>query len=432
VRIILHIDFDSFFASVEQQYKTYLRGKPVGVTATNGRTCIIASSREAKQLGIKTGDRTWESLPKCPDLILVSADFNKYYEISKKFLNIAKDFSPLVELFSIDEAFIDITETEHLFGGVKNVIQKIKDRVKNEIGEYITVSIGISHNKLLAKLASGLAKPARLASESVAGRPNGVFEINNKNIEEVLRNAKLTDFCGIGERIEKRLNMLGVYTALDLQETQENLLIEEFGKVEAHFLKNLSQGFDDSPLVSYAQEPEVKSIGRNYCLPKNEYNKKVVLQNIYELCEEIAIRLRALNKLGRTVSLFLGGFEDVGRRKTISEFMDGGAQIFEICQSILNEDQYFFKNNRYYTRQINISVSSLEDSAKITISLFEQTKKNKVVSTIDRINEKFGDHTIRNGFLLYSDKLTTMPNGYMADNFERTRLALEVAILDQK
>lgn len=410
-RKILHIDFDSFFASVEQQFNPNLRGKAIGVTATNGRTCIIASSREAKKFGIKTGDRTWESFPKCPNLILVSADFNKYFEISKKFLDIAKDFSPLVELFSIDEVFIDITQTEHLFGGVENIVERIKQRIKNEIGEYITVSVGISYNKLLSKLASGMNKP------------DGIFEINRSNFEGVYKEANLTDVCGIGERIALRLNKIGIYSLIDIRNIKIELLEEEFGKVYSQILKNIGMGIDDSPIVPYTEEPEVKSIGRNYCLPKNEYNKRVVLQNIYELCEEIAIRLRALGKCGRTVSLFLGGDSDVGRRKTISDYIDKGGEIFSICKSILSEDRYFFRTKKYYIRQISVSVSFLQDSQKLTLSLFDKPKKEKVVSAIDKINEKFGNHTIRNGFLLYADKLTTVPNGYMADNFERTKLA---------
>ncbi len=411
-RKILHIDFDSFFASVEQQYRPTLRGKPMGVTATNGRTCIIASSREAKRYGIKTGDRTWESLPKCPQLVLVPADFNKYYEVSKKFIGIAKNYSPLVELFSIDELFMDVTPTLHLFGSVQNIIDELKAKISSEIGEYITVSVGISYNKLLAKLASGMRKP------------NGQFEITKENFEEVYKSTKITDLCGIGERIEKRLNVMGIYTLLDLRNIDKNKLIMEFGKVEAQFLKALSMGMDDSEVLSYTIAPETKSIGRNYCLPKNEYDKKIVLQNIYELCEEVGIRLRGLGKKGRTVALFLGGAEDVGRRLTIYEHVDKGSEIFSICERILNNDPNFFKTRDFYIRQVHISVSNLIDSNNVTPSLFDEPKKNKTTQVIDKLNERFGDHTIRNGFLLYSDKLTTMPNGYLADNFERTKLAI--------
>ena len=157
-KIILHIDFDSFFASVEQQHNPLFRNKPLGVTATNGRSCIIASSREAKKLGIGTATRVYDAKRICPDIALTGADFRKYWVESQKFINICKDFSPFVEVFSIDELFMDITKTAHLFGGTDALIQKLKHRIAREIGEYITVSIGISYNKLLAKLGSGFQK----------------------------------------------------------------------------------------------------------------------------------------------------------------------------------------------------------------------------------------------------------------------------------
>lgn len=410
-RQILHIDFDSFFASCEQQYNPRLRGKPVGVTATNGRTCIIASSREAKRLGIKTGTRSFEAENIYPGIILVPADFVKYWEASKKFINICSDYSPFVEVFSIDELFMDAGVTSHLFGGVAGIIQKIKSRIKNEIGEYITASFGISHNKLLAKLASGLNKP------------NGFCSINQNDIERVYARAKLTDVCGIGNRVQVRLNKIGIRTLLDLRKSPIDLLVGEFGKVEGQFLKSIGLGIDDSPIVSYTQAPEVKSVGRNYCLPKNEYRLGVVLQNLYELCEEVGIKLRRLDKKAKTVSIYLRGNIDIGGQKTFGEYIDSGKDIFEACKTFFPDN--FFSNSNDYIRQIGISASNLFDSRHLTSSLFASKEKNSLQKTIDKINEKFGDHTIRNGFLLYADKLTTVPNGYMADKFERTKLASE-------
>ncbi len=429
-KIILHIDFDSFFASVEQQHNFLLRGKPVGVTAANGRTCIIASSREAKRLGIKTGSRTYEAIKVCPNIILVKADFVKYFEVSKKFLNICKDYSPYVEMFSIDELFMDITSTEHLFDGVYNIVETIKDRIRHEIGEYITVSVGISYNKLLAKLASGLKKP------------DGVFEIKNSDVEDVYKKAKLTDMCGIGERIKTRLNKIGIYTLLQLRDAPLSILISEFGNVEGHFLKSIGLGIDENPVVPYTIAPEVKSVGRNYCLPKNEYDQRIVFQNLFELCEEVGIKLRRLGKKARTIGVSLRGNINVGARQTYSIYMDSGAEIFRACLDILQEHElkyvisrskttrnpngisHFARNdNLDYVRQISVWVSNLENKENIQQSLFDSARKNSLQQAIDAINERFGDHTIRNGFLLYSDKLTTVPNGYMADKYERTKLA---------
>ncbi len=260
-RIILHIDFDSFFASAEQQFNPLLRGRPIGVTATNGRTCIIAASREAKALGIKSPSRTFEALRKCPSIIFVPAHFTQYWDISKKFINVCKDFSPYVEIFSLDEVFMDVTHTAELFGGTHPLIDKIKARLVEEIGEYITASFGISHNKLLAKLASGLEKP------------NGVVEIKPEEVSAIYKTAKLTDICGIGYRIEARLNQMGIATLTQLSVAPPQALQAEFGEVEGKFLYDVGQGLDTRPIIPHTDSPGVKSVGRNYCLPRNDYEE---------------------------------------------------------------------------------------------------------------------------------------------------------------
>ena len=458
-KTILHIDFDSFFASVEQQDNPLLRNKPLGVTATNGRTCIIASSREAKRLGIKTGSRTYEALQICPDLKLVSANFVKYFEVSKKFLEICQNFSPNVELFSIDEVFIDITLTNHLFGKdersdgarlldkcgrIYNTIKLIKNKIRSEIGEYITVSIGISHNRLLAKLASGINKP------------DGIFEITKNNLEAVYTESELTDVCGIGNRIKLRLNKIGIYNLIQLRNASINILKQEFGDFEGHFLKNIGLGIDSDSLNSFTSAPDVKSVGRNYCLPKNEYDKTVVLQNLYELCEEVGIKLRRLGKKTRTIGVSIRGNVTIGGRQTYSSYMDSASEIFRACLSIIQKERHSGLARKHsvralsrisniggdsgvapliwppqnddrvnYVRQIRVWVSNLEDAINTPLSLFNSAKQNSLQKTIDKINDKFGDHTIRNGFLLYAEKLTTVPNGYMADKYERTRLSYE-------
>lgn len=412
-RLILHIDFDSFFASVEQQYNPKLRGAAVGVTATNGRTCIIASSREAKRLGIGTGSRTFDAKRICPQIVFVPADFVKYWEISQKFIAICKDYTPYLEVFSIDELFMDVTKTAHLFGGVELLIAAIKKRIAREVGPYITVSIGVSYNKLLAKLGSGLKKP------------NGVVFITKDNIDEVYSQAKLTDMCGIGERLKVRLHMMGIYTLFHLRNTPLSALVAEFGNVQGHILKNIGRGFDASEVISYTNMPTVKSVGRNHCLAHNEYDKRKVLQNVYELCEEVGIKLRRINKKARTLGISLRGDKNLWERKTYSQYFDTGKDIFERGM------QLFGKNvlQDGYVRQISVWVANLADSQSLPHSLFDITgKKERLVKAVDRINERFGDHTIRNGYLLYADKLTTVPNGYMADKYERIKLAQNASL----
>jgi DNA polymerase-4 len=414
-KVILHIDFDSYFASCEQQFNPKLRGKPIGVTAQNGRTCIIAASREAKKLGVKSPSRTWEAIQKVPTMIFVPASFEKYWQITQKFISICKDFSPYVEVFSLDEVFMDITQTQDLFGGKYELVDKIKKSINNEIGEYITVSVGISYNKLLAKLASGKNKP------------NGLFEITPQNLDLVYKNTSLTDFCGIGERIAIRLKRIGAYSPFDIRNMSILKLKAEFGNVEANFLQNLSKGIDNSSVVPYTISPLVKTVGRNYCLSQNEYDKRIVFQNLYELCEEIAIKLRRLKMSAKTAGIYLGGNKSINGRKTVSQYFDSGSDIFALCTKILDENKFYLNENDYI-RRISVWASGLENSSNISLSLFDvSNKKHKVLETMDKLNNKFGDHTIRNGFLLYADKLTTVPNGYMADKYERTKLAENIS-----
>ena len=409
-RIILHIDFDSFFASVAQQDHPEFRGKPLGVTAHNGRTAIIAASREAKKMGLSNVMRTYDAYKICPDLQLTRADFNRYWEISKIFIGICKDFSPYVEVFSLDELFMDITLTAHLFGGTYALIKQLKERIRKEIGEYITVSVGVAENKMLAKMASGLKKP------------DGVFAVEPDRLEQVYAIAKLQDICGIGSRIERRLNQMGIYTLLKLRKTPLSNLVAEFGDVCGHFLYNVGRGEDIAPVKSFTHLDDVKSVGRNYCLPKNEYDKRVVLQNIYELCEEVCLKLRRLKKKARSFGIGLSGTNNIYGHTLRTMYSNQARDMFYSCLRVIKRYNTSFSEG--YTRQIGVWASYLEDNDKLTISIFPTERRLEDLSTtLDKINEKFGDHTIRNGFLLYADKLTTVPNGYGADRYERLLLS---------
>lgn len=408
--IILHIDFDSFFASVEQQDHPEYRGKPLGVTASNGRTAIIAASREAKRKGIKNVMRTYDAYKICPTLQLTRANFTRYWEVSKIFISICKDFSPSVEVFSLDELFMDITLTAHLFGGTYSLIKQIKSRIREEIGEYITVSVGIAENKMLAKMASGLKKP------------DGIFEVKSTQIENVYAIAKLQDICGIGSRIEARLNQMGIYTLLKLRKVPLAMLIAEFGNVEGHFLYNVGLGEDIAPVHSFTQVDDVKSVGRNYCLPQNEYDKRLVLQNVYELCEEVCIKLRRLNMKARSFGVGLRGTNDLYGHTLRTMYSNQARDMFYSCLQVIKRYDILFAEG--YTRQLSVWASYLRDTDKTTLPLFPiEQRWDDLSTTLDKINEKFGDHAIRNGFLLYADKLTTVPNGYGSDKYERLLLS---------
>lgn len=408
MKTILHIDFDSFFASVEQQDHPHLRGKPIGVTAANSRTAIIAASKEAKKMGVRGGSSYWQARKVCPTIITTPANFVRYFEISKKFVQICRLYSPFLEVFSIDELFLDISATQKLFGGTDSLITRLKNHIKAVMGDIITVSVGVSYNKMLAKMASGMDKP------------NGVTKITPENVDSVYAKAQLTDVCGIGFRIERRLKMLGVTTLLDLRTIPLAALTAEFGPHEAHFLKNVSLAEDASPVVHFGHGVETKSVGRNYCLPRNETNKRVVLQTIFELLEEVAIKLRKLGKKSRSVGIWLRGDESTGGHKTTDFYTDSGKELFDILK---NAGLLSALKQMSYVRQISVWAGYLQDERATTRSLFDhRQKKEHLQQAIDAINNTWGDHTIRNGFLLYSDKLTTVPNGFLADKINRIEL----------
>ena len=406
-RVILHADFDSFFASCEQHFNPNLRDKPIGVTAENGRTCIIAASKEAKKFGIKTGSRTWEAEQVCPQIQYVKGDFDRYLHITKKFVEIASSFSPLVEVFSLDEVFIDMSSTLHLFqGDIHSIVQKFKKQVADEISPITTVSVGISYNKLLAKLASGLNKP------------DGFMIIDRNNLDSIYKNTELTDICGIGERLKRRLNMLGVYTLLQLRNYPPRLLKKEFGNVCSQSLLSYAWAQDDSAVHSFLEEQDAKSVGRNYCLPKNEEDQKKVLQILSELSEEVGRRLRLINKKGRTISLYLSGEKAMGGRKTISSYTNTGKDIMRVVKLFLEEwgwNDTRAEYGRSMVRQIHLSVGNLIDEKYSNLGLFEDPREEVLNHVTDRLNERFGTHTVRKGYVIDAPKLRTKPNGFFGD-----------------
>lgn len=408
-RIIFHIDFDSFFASCEQHFNPNLRNKPIGVTAANGRTCIIAASKEAKKYGIKTGMRTWEASALCPSIQYVKGDFDRYLDITKKFVEITGSYSPFVEVFSLDEVFIDMTSTFHLFEKctprgctyeetLLGLAKKFKQQVATEISPITTVSIGVSYNKLLAKLASGLNKP------------DGLMVIDRNNLESVYKNTQLTDICGIGERLKKRLNILGIYNLLALRAYPIRLLKKEFGNVCADQLMCYAWALDDSEVNSVYEDTDAKSVGRNFCLAQNEEDQGKILQILSELSEEVARRLRAINKKARTINLYLSGEKSMGGRKTISTYVNMGKDIYEVIKLFYREWGW-----KYMVRQIHVSVSNLIDEKYVTQGLFDDPREEVLNQVIDNLNKKFGSHTIRHGYVLYAPKLETKPNGFLGD-----------------
>ncbi|MDO8570321.1 MAG: DNA polymerase IV [Candidatus Daviesbacteria bacterium] len=445
---ILHIDMNSFFASVEQQANPKLRGKPIGVTGGDRetRTVLCTASYEAKKMGVKTGMQIWEAKKICPDLIIIQSNHDKYLSVTTKFLNIFKDYTDKLEVFSIDEAFLEVTSpviarspwqpwqshtTKDCFvvNTPRNdimIAQEIKQRLKDEIGECITCSIGISYNKLMAKLAGSLKKPDGL-----------VIIPDQKEAIKVLDKIELDDICGIGPATKKRLFNMGITDFRTLRKVPKSCLVSSF-KSYGEILYNMARGIDHSPIKTFFEKDEVKSIGHRLTIDHDTSDLLEIKQILLKLCELVGNRLRAKKLSAKTIhcwyrnalsssvipakagiqNAWIPGqarddkinFTGNNMQITILPTSDG-LQIFktawEIFQSIWNEDKI---------RMIGISVSNLKPDYFATLSLLPETRKQETMQkAIDKINNKYGDFTLQRAVLLKSTPIKRTPNPFLSD-----------------
>lgn len=409
-RLILHIDMNSYFATVEQQANPFLRGKPIAVTGSPyTRTVVGAASREAKEFGVHTGMNFYEAQKLCPQILRVVSDPDKYAETSKRFIKIMERYSPLVEVFSIDEAFLDITDTSERFGGPTEVAKKLKSDIRSECGEWVSCSVGISYNKLLAKLAGELKKP------------DGLVMITPENKDIIFDATPIEKANGIGWGCTPRLNKMGIRTLGDLAEVPIGGLVEEFGSY-GYKLKEVGLGIDEAPVRPYWQPDDLKSIGHQYTFPKDVTDPRVTEKMVFKLSELIARRARQQEKLGREVHLWWRSakilkvdhhkhFETFGRQISLSNHTQDGLTIFYAAQRIWREAKF-----RDPVRLVGVTLRNLKDPLPQQLSLLpESWTRNKVIQTLDKINDKYGSFVIQQGTLLGSVKIKRNMNGYGSD-----------------
>ncbi len=406
-RVIFHIDFNSFFATVEQQANPRLRGKPIGVTGGDRlkRTVIGAASVEAKKFGVKTGMQIWEAQKLCPDIILVKGDSDKYLETSKRFLNILKDYSPSLEVFSIDEVFLEIPELDFDDKALE-IAQEIKQKIREKVGDYITCSIGISYNKRMAKLAGSLYKP------------DGLVVISNPQAAQfILDRVELDEICGIGRQIKKRLFNMGITNFSTLRKVSKESLLASF-KSYGEILYNMARGIDDSKIIPFFEKEEVKSIGHRHTIFHDTDDPQEIKQILLKISEMIGSRARKKQLIGKTVSCWFRyafeypytHFEGGGKQITIP-FTNDGLEIFEAGFKIFNQMW-----NKQKIRMIGASLSNLKPGLPQTVSLLPETSKKEVIlKTLDKINNKFGEFTLQRGILLNSHKIKRKPNPFLSD-----------------
>jgi DNA polymerase-4 len=373
-KIIICVDMDAYFASIEQQTNPKLRGKPIAVVGTGHRTVITTRSYEARKYGVKTGMNIYEAKRLCPDIIFVIGNNEKYTYTCIELQKIYLQFTPDVEIYSIDEAFLDITTTHHLFGGPEAIGRSIKEKVQNQFG--ITCSIGIAPNILLAKLASELAKP------------NGLKWIKPEEIDSLLEDLPVEELWGIGKSLSKKLEILGIKTCGELKRTPVSILRSKFGIIGEH-LKSIGAGLYDRSLI--IQEKDPKSIGHSMTFPKDLSSREEIEAELLKLSDMVGRRARKHCFVGKKVSLTIRypDFETFSRQKTLPDYTNHTHEIYKNTIAILNDTKL-----KKSVRLLGVCLSSLiKDNNQIP--LFEDKKKEKMLlQTIDQINDKYGEFKI--------------------------------------
>ena len=375
-KIIVCVDMDAFFASVEQRDNLALRNKPIAVTGAGERTVITTSSYEARAYGVKTGMTTYKAKKLCPHIVFVIGNNTKYAQACKKLKEICLRFTPDVEIYSIDEVFLDITGSYHLSCSPENLARAIKDMVKNELG--ITCTVGMGPNVLVAKLASDLAKP------------DGFLWIDEDMVASVFETLPVKKLWGIGSHTEEKLRAMGITTCGALGRTPLSLLTKKFG-ILGERLKDMGSGKLERPLEVVSSEP--KSIGHSITLPKDIWEHEEITSCLLRLSEKVGRRARRYGHKGKKITLTVryADLKTFTKQTTLPAYTNDTGEIYRSAVAILNGIHL-----KKSIRLLGISLSSLGIEGNQML-LFQETNKERkaaLTKAVDAVNDKFGEHTV--------------------------------------
>lgn len=391
--VILHVDMDAFYASVEIRDAPELAGQPVVVGGSaEGRGVIAAASYEARAFGVFSAMPTSQALRLCPDLVILSPDFEKYTRVSRAVMGIFRRYTPLVEPLSLDEAFLDVTGAERLFGDAIAVGRNIRRDILKETG--LVASIGIAPTKFLAKLASDLDKP------------DGFRVIHADEVRSVLDPLPVGKIFGVGRATEKRLASLGAQTIGQLAGLDREDVVTRFGAAGA-WIHDLAHGVD--PRRVNPRRPE-KSHGMERTFPKDITDREQLKRMLFDYCEEVAFVLRDRGLQGRTIAIKarFPSFKTVTRSHTLERPTNLGARIYATAREL------FERVPAGPLRLLGVSVSHLEDiHSQHQTMLFEEAtsedtpgrdkRLRRAMLGADRLRKKYGKRLLQPGSTLPRD-----------------------------
>lgn len=395
-RIILHSDCNCFYASVECALNPALKGKPVAVSGNPEKRhgIILAKSEEAKKFGVKTGEAIWQAKKKCPQLITLPPNFSKYVEYSKSVKEIYYKYTDMVESFGLDEAWLDVTGSTRLFGNGYKIAQKIRSRIKKELD--ITVSIGVSYNKIFAKLGSDYKKP------------DAVTLINKSNYKHMVWSLPAEDLLYVGSATKKKLNSLGIFTIGQIANTPVDILKKNLGKW-GQMLHSFANGNDTSTVALYGETSPVKSIGNSTTSPRDLKDITDVKIIMGVLADSVSRRMREQGLSCMLVSITVrdNSLCSFTRQKKLLSYTDITSEILSTALALFKES-YSWKKP---IRSLGLSVSELtcKDSGT-QLSLFEDNKKRlrqeSLDKTTDALKNRFGNFIINPAVMLKDTTLS--------------------------
>lgn len=391
-KTILHIDCNKFYASVECLHHPEIRDKPVAVGGSEEtRHGIILTKNEiASKYGLTVGEPLWKARQKCPDLIVVPPNFPLYMRFSKMARNIYNDYSDYIEPFGLDESWIDVTGDRR---GGENIALEIKERVKTELG--ITVSIGVSFNKVFAKFGSDYKKP------------DAVTVINKSNYKDIVWPCPCSDLLLVGPATTKKLNSYGIYTIGDLALADIKFIKSLLGK-NGELIHNFANGLDCSAVSHKNDERAVKSIGNSTTTSRDMVTDDDIKAVITVLGESVARRMREQGLKGKTISITV-------RDKNLSHFTRQCRlnNSTDVSTEIINNAMRIFRENYSWSnpvRSIGVAVSDFNIDEGIQYDLSGSVEKRekleRLEKAVDDIRRRFGNYAVQRASLLKDEKLS--------------------------
>jgi DNA polymerase-4 len=391
--MVMHIDLNSCFATVEQQARPRLRGRPVAIVNRRiENTMIITCSYEAKAKGVKLGMSVKEAKKLCPDLVWLESDPAKYKFVYHKLMAIMQDYSAHVRMKSIDEGVIDFSDSTGAMRGrdLAEIGYEIKQRLWDEVGCAMNCNVGISTNRFLAKTAASLHKP------------NGLDVITHENLRDTFAGMELTDLTGIAGRFERRLNAVGIFTPLQFLDadpvTLKTMVFKSVVGLDWHQrLRGWEVDKRDFPM---------RTAGRQYVLDGYKMPRAEVLKRLHHLCEETGSKVRSQGLVARGVSVHARSYSDTGRGwgGTYWHARHMAATPFFSNQAIFEHAKKLFESAPAFVKEIGVSCYELSEPDDSQLHLFgdELARDRAVTTALDEINARYGKRVLHS-----ADTLTT-------------------------